>query len=125
MADEKTDQMGKGFADATPSLENLKKTQEMIKDILKDLTPGAVGAVPQTLKDRILNKIKGVGDLGASTTKLLNKFGIETPLQKQQKKKKKRENDPRNTEIISAKSGKLIKCGAQIKGTSPLIRKRK
>ena len=31
MADEKTDQMGKGFADATPSLENLKKT--FIKDL--------------------------------------------------------------------------------------------
>jgi len=124
MADEKTGPIGKGFADETPSLENLKKTQEMIKDILKDLSPGAVGAVPKTIKDRILNKIKGVGDLGASTTKLLNKFGIQTPQQKQEKKNKKK-TGPQNVEIISAKAGRLIKCGAQIKGTSPLIRKRK
>ena len=27
--------------------------------------------------------------------------------------------------VIDAKAGKLIKCGAQIKGTSPLIRKKK
>tara|TARA_R100000734_G_C3277997_1_gene72313 strand:+ start:416 stop:781 length:366 start_codon:yes stop_codon:yes gene_type:complete len=121
MADEKAGPIGKGFADATPNLENLKKTQEMIKDILKGLTPGA--GVSPTLKDRILDKIKDVGDLGASTTKLLNKFGIETPQQKQQKKKKT--TGPQNVEIISAKAGRLIKCGAQIKGTSPLIRKRK
>lgn len=122
MADEKTGPIGKRFADETPSLENLKKTQEMIENILRDLTPGA--PVVPTLKNRILNKIKGVGDLGASTTKLLNKFGIETPQQKQ-KKKKKKTTGPQNAEIISAKAGKLIKCGAQIKGTSPLIRKRK
>ena len=84
MADEKTGPIGKGFADETPSLENLKRTQEMIKDMLKDLSPGA--AVSTSLKDRILNKIKSLGDLGASTTKLLNKYGIETPQQKQQKK---------------------------------------
>ena len=27
--------------------------------------------------------------------------------------------------MLEAKSGKLVKCGAQIKGTSPLIKKRK
>tara|TARA_R100000664_G_scaffold9409_1_gene15774 strand:+ start:186 stop:491 length:306 start_codon:yes stop_codon:yes gene_type:complete len=27
--------------------------------------------------------------------------------------------------MLEAKAGKLVKCGAQIKGTSPLIRKRK
>tara|TARA_R100000700_G_C3141335_1_gene123091 strand:- start:43 stop:414 length:372 start_codon:yes stop_codon:yes gene_type:complete len=123
MADEKAGPIARGFADATPKLENLKKTQEMIKDMLEGLTPGA--AVSPTLKDRILDKIKDVADLGASTTKLLNKFGIETPKQKLEKKKKKREKDPQNVEIISAKAGRLIKCGAQIKGTSPLIRKRK
>lgn len=30
-----------------------------------------------------------------------------------------------NQRLLEAKAGKLIKCGAQIKGTSPLIKKRK
>jgi hypothetical protein len=119
------------MADATPDMKNLEIAQDKIADMLRNLEGGPPGAAVGTpkVKSKIMDILKGgglgLGDLGTSTTKLLNKFGIETPLQKEKKKKKKRENDPKNTEIISAKSGKLIKCGAQIKGTSPLIRKRK
>ena len=108
MADEKAGPIARG--------------QETIKNMLEGLTPGA--PVLPTLKNRILDKIKELGDLSESTTKLLNKYGIETPLQKQQKKNKKK-TGPQNAEIISAKAGRLIKCGAQMKGTSPLIRKKK
>ena len=110
------------MADEPSLAEQHAKKLEQMKDLLGSVAPGA--AVPPSLKDRILNKIKGLGDLGASTTKLLNKYGIETPQQKQQKKNKKK-TGPQNAEIISAKAGNLIKCGAQMKGTSPLIRKKK
>lgn len=127
------------MADETPNMENLKIAKDKIADILRNLEGGAavgdgkgsaMGAAVGTskVKSKIMDILKGAGltfgDLGASTEKLLNKFGIETPQQKLQKKKKKN-TGPQNAEIISAKAGRLIKCGAQIKGTSPLIKKRK
>ena len=121
MADDKTTKLSERFAEVPPGMKDLKITQDKIQNILRDLE----GSSRENVKSKIMDVLKGagvtLGDLGASTTKLLNKFGIESPKQKLKKKKK----DSTNVDIISAKAGKLIKCGAQIKGTSPLIRKRK